>query len=129
MPDNEKQVALQFIPIYEYVVDENTNEIKPSPGTHPPDMGSDSICYTPQGIRYKQILTENGDIFYQYIQPDNNYANAGEAIKLPDGQIYHDNKGQVLYQQDFSSVKFDPDKSYDIDELICEYEYSNENQA
>lgn len=101
---NSVSVFLNFIPLpqYDTTVDKETGIILPIPGKNPPGMADDGMYQTPNGIRYKEI-SKPYKIGRQYIQPDGSYAKIGEAIKLPNGEVYQ-KKNKILYQEGLISL-------------------------
>jgi hypothetical protein len=65
-------------------------------------MADDGMYQTLNGIRYKEI-SKPYKIGRQYIQPDGSYAKIGEAIKLPNGEVYQ-KKNKILYQEGLISL-------------------------
>ncbi|AFY91512.1 hypothetical protein [Chamaesiphon minutus] len=65
-------------------------------------MESDGSFQTPNGIRYKVFnrIEIDGTEYIQYIQPDGREAIPGEAIKLPNGEVYRGKNNNILYQQE-----------------------------
>jgi hypothetical protein len=124
---------------YKFAVDEVTGVRIPLPGQkRPSEMTDDGTIQTPNGIRYKIVITK--DIpsieYIQYIQPDGKHANPGEAIKLQNGEVYRGKGGRILYQQEpirliyeqfpTNSVKIGLEfKS--IDDLDFDFGYNAEN--
>ncbi len=97
-------VWLKFIPFeYDTTVDEKTGTILPVPGKNSPVMADDGMYQTPNGIRYKEIF-KNNKIGRQYIQPDGSYAKIGEAVKLPNGEVYQNKKKtKILFLRSIDS--------------------------
>lgn len=121
---NSKSEYLSFIPTE--ILDEETGEFRPVPGAprlRLPGMGDDGIFQTPNGIRYKIVQTENNLPGTQYIQPDGKYAIYGEAVRLPNGEVYKGKSGKILYQQDLDKlILSDYPDCVDIDNLDFDFQ-------
>jgi hypothetical protein len=88
---------------YELTIDKLTGAIMPLAGSEKlPGMEYDGSFQTPNGIRYKVFNRReiDGTEYIQYIQPDGRDAIPGDAIKLPNGEVYRGKNNNVLYQQE-----------------------------
>jgi hypothetical protein len=88
---------------YELTIDKLTGLIMPLVGSEKmPGMEYDGSFQTPNGIRYKVFDRReiDGTEYIQYIQPDGRDAIPGEAIKLPNGEVYRGKNNNILYQQE-----------------------------
>jgi hypothetical protein len=122
---NAKSEYLSFIPVE--VLDEETGEFRPVPGAaRLPDMGDDRMLQKPNGIRYKIVNNKNNCTGIQYIQPDGKYAIYGEAVRLPNGEVYKGKSGKIIYQPNLdtlTSSDFSDFEDYvNIDDLDFDFE-------
>jgi hypothetical protein len=88
---------------YELTIDKLTGVVMPLAGSvKKPGMEYDGSFQTPNGIRYKVVDRReiDGTEYIQYIQPDGRDAIPGEAIKLPNGEVYRGKNNNILYQQE-----------------------------
>jgi hypothetical protein len=121
---NAKSEYLSFIPI-EDILDEETGEFRPIPGAaRLPGMGDDGMFHTPNGIRYKMVNTKNNYTGIQYIQPDGKYAVYGEAVRLPNGEVYKGKNGKIFYQQNLDTLTWSDfsEDCVDIDNLDFDFQ-------
>jgi hypothetical protein len=97
--DDESSEAISF----KLTTDKSTGVVMPLEGSIiMPGMEHDGTFQTPNGIRYKVFDRRyiDGTEYIQYIQPDGRDAIPGEAIKLPNGEVYQGKNNNILYQQE-----------------------------
>jgi hypothetical protein len=121
----------------EFNIDEKTGELHQYNGIKKiPNMGIDGIFKTPIGIRYKIFFIRNtySTIHIQYIQPDGKYASPGEAIKLPNGEVYKGKNNDILCQKEVPETidllseneVMEPGMFFSVEDLNFDFGYKYE---